>query len=298
MQRVRADTGGKQGPACEGTSLAYAAAEVFMEDWRTSFTDAGTVAWANVASFVPKFLMFLVVLVGGYFLAKFIAKLFDRLLERLRFDNMVERGGVKRVLARTGYDASDVLAKLLFYALFLLVLQFAFGIFGPNPVSALLTQIIAYIPNIFVAAIIVIVAAAIAKGVKDILSVSLGGLSYGRTLAKIASGVIIAVGVFAALDQLEIAPAIVNGLFYAALAIIAGSAIIAIGGGGIRPMQARWERALGRVEAETPRLREQAQGTGEVAQQKAGEWKARAETWASQPEDRAKSAEFRPHDHA
>jgi hypothetical protein len=266
-----------------------------MENFKTSVMGGMSVAWANIITFVPKFLVFLAIIIGGYFLAKFLARLFDGLLERLKFDNLVERGGVKRVLAKSGYDASDLLAKLLFYTLFLFVLQFAFGIFGPNPISDLLTRIIAYIPSIFVAAIIIIVAAAIAKGVKDILSVSLGGLNYGPVLAKIAGAIIIVLGIFAALDQLGIAPNIVQGIFYATLAVVAGSAIVAIGGGGIRPMQARWERVLGRVESEAPRIKAQAAQAAAVAGQKAGEWKQRAEDWTTQAQERAQSAEFRPH---
>jgi len=269
-----------------------------MEDLSTNLTAGASVAWANIITFVPKFLVFLAIVLGGYFLSKFLARLFDRLLERLKFDNLVERGGVKRVLAKSGYDASDVLARLLFYTLFLFVLQFAFGIFGPNPIGDLLTRIIAYIPSIFVAAIIIVIATAVAKGVRDILSVSLGGLNYGQVLAKMAAAAIIALGVFAALDQLGIAPNIVRGIFYATLAVIAGSAIVAIGGGGIRPMQARWERVLGRVESEAPRLKEQAAHTAGVAQQKAGEWKGRAEPWATETTagERASSAELRPHE--
>jgi hypothetical protein len=50
-------------------------------------------------------------------------------------------------------------------------------------------------------------------------------------------------GAFAALDQLQIAPRIVTGLWYAILAIVVGSAVVAIGGGGIKTMQRYWERA-------------------------------------------------------
>jgi hypothetical protein len=266
-----------------------------MENLNDNWAGGLAVAWANIMTFVPKFLVFLAIVIGGYFLAKFIARLFDSLLERLKFDNLVERGGVKRVLAKSGYDASDLLAKLLFYTLFLFVLQFAFGIFGPNPISDLLTRIIAYIPSIFVAAIIIVIASAIAKGVKDILGASLGGVSYGSMLAKIAAGAIIVLGIFAALDQLGIAPNIVRGIFYATLAVIAGSAIVAIGGGGIKPMQARWERALGRVESEAPRLKAEAAQARVVAQEKSAEWQQRAEGWATQAQERAQSAELRPH---
>jgi hypothetical protein len=83
----------------------------------------------------------------------------------------------------------------------------------------------------------------------------MSGLSYGRFVATLASAFIVAVGIFAALSELNIAPAIVNGLFYALLAIIAGSAIVAIGGGGIVPMRSQWEKALGRIERDAPQFR-------------------------------------------
>ena len=67
------------------------------------------------------------------------------------------------------------------------------------------------------------------------------------------------VGAFTALSQLGIAPAIINGVFYALLAIVAGSAIIAIGGGGIVPMRAQWEKALDRITTEAPRLQAELQ---------------------------------------
>ena len=105
------------------------------------------------------------------------------MLERVGFDKAVERGGVKKALAKSQYDASSILAKLGFYVLMLFVLQLAFGIFGTNPVSDLITGVIAYLPNIFVAILILVVASAIAAAVKEIVEASLGGLSYGKALA-------------------------------------------------------------------------------------------------------------------
>jgi Conserved TM helix len=140
------------------------------------------------------------------------------------------------------------------------VLQMAFGVFGPNPVSDLIEGVIAYLPKVLAAILIVVVAAAIAAAVKEIIEASLGGLSYGRALALGVSVAITVVGAFAALNQLQIAPEIVNGLFYALLAVVAGSAIIAIGGGGVAPMRARWERALQRLDDEMPNIRQQSQG--------------------------------------
>src|SRR5829696_6824798 len=107
-------------------------------EWSQGIEDA----WADVAEFVPKLIGFLLVLLIGWFIAKAIAKIADRVLERVGFDRAVERGGIRRAMERTKYDASDIVSKLIFYALMLLVLQLAFGVFGANPVSDLLTGII------------------------------------------------------------------------------------------------------------------------------------------------------------
>ncbi|MBW3548066.1 MAG: hypothetical protein KY452_08050 [Actinobacteria bacterium] len=214
-------------------------------------------AFRSVTVFVPKLLGFLAILVIGYFVAKVIGRVANAALERVGFDRAVERGGIKKALSRSDYDASDILGKVIFYALFLLVLQLAFGVFGPNPVSQLLNGVIAYLPKVIAAIIIIVVAAAIGAAAKGLIEDTLGGLGYGRPLAATASVAILAVGVFAALSQLQIAPEIVTGLFYALLAIVAGSAIIAIGGGGIQPMRSRWEQALSRIEQEAPQAREQ-----------------------------------------
>jgi len=67
-------------------------------------------------------------------------------------------------------------------------------------------------------------------------------------MARGAGMAILIVGVFAALNQLKIAPEIVNGLYYAILIAIVGSTIVAVGGGGIRTMQRYWERTTTRLE--------------------------------------------------
>ncbi|MFP5488489.1 MAG: hypothetical protein ACLGHQ_09320, partial [Acidimicrobiia bacterium] len=77
------------------------------------------------------------------------------------------------------------------------------------------------------------------------------------------------IGIFAALNHLLIAPQIVTGLFYALLAIIVGSAVIAIGGGGIQPMRERWMNVLTKYDEEKPKVQQAAQGAKERIDQRA-----------------------------
>ncbi len=207
-------------------------------------------AWSSIATFVPKLVVFAVILIIGYIIAKVIAKAFNAILEKVGFDKAVERGGIKKALAGSQYDASDILAKLVFYAVMLFVLSTAFGVFGTNPISDYLKAVIAYLPLIFVAILIIVIAAAIAAAVKSLIQTSLGALSYGKVLANLASVLILAFGVIAALNQLHIATNVVNAVLYASLAAVAGIAIIAIGGAGIIPLRARWESALATYDAE------------------------------------------------
>lgn len=259
-------------------------------EWSRGVEDA----WAKVAAFFPKFVAFLAILVIGYFIAKVLAKAIGAVLERVGFDTAVERGGVKQALAKSKYDASDLVGKIVFYAVFLVVLQMAFGVFGPNPVSDLLAGVIAYLPKVIAAILIVVVASAIAAAAKELIQASLGGLSYGPTLAKAVGIAIVAVGAFAALNQLQIAPAIVTGLFYALLAVVAGSAIIAIGGGGIKPMQQRWEQTLQRYDEEKPKVRQEAQGATDRIAQRAQEVKDQASAARQGPNDTVGARTTRP----
>lgn len=212
--------------------------------------DALNDMWRSVVAVAPKALLFIVILVVGWILAKLIGKAVDKILERVGFDRAVERGGIRRALERSNYDASTIVGKIVYYALVLFVLQLAFGVFGPNPVSGLLNSVIAFLPRLFVALVIVVVVAAIAAAVRDIVANSLSGLSYGRVLANIASAFILGLGIIAALSQMGIAVAVTLPVLIAVLATVGGILVVGVGGGLVRPMQSRWEDYLSTAERE------------------------------------------------
>ena len=224
----------------------------------TSAKDSLLAGLTSVVTFVPKLLAFLVVLVIGLLIAKAISKAVGKILQKVGFDKAVERGGIKTALAKSDYDAATIVGRIIYYALMLFVLQLAFGVFGPNPISDLLTRIIAFIPALIVAIIIIVVAAAIAAAVKTLIQGTLGGLSYGKTLANIASLFILFLGVVAALNQIGVATSVTTPLLITILAIVGGVLIVGAGGGLIKPMQARWEQYLTAAEAEAPKIKQHA----------------------------------------
>ncbi len=221
-------------------------------DWEGGVSNA----WTRVATFVPTLVAFLLIVLLGFLVAKILARVTDTVLERVGFDRAVERGGIKQALSRSKYDASDIVAKLVYYAVVLIALVWAFSLWGTNPVSTLLASLVAWLPHLAIAIVIVVLAAAIARAVKDIVSSLLGGLSYGATLANIASIVILGLGIIAALDEAGIATTVTTPVLVAILATVGGILVVGVGGGLVRPMQQRWDRWLASAERETATVRE------------------------------------------
>lgn len=212
-------------------------------------------AWSSVATFVPKLLAFFVILIIGWIVAKILAKVISKVLAKVGFDRLAERSGLQNVLARSDYDASTLLSKVVYYAILLITLQLAIGVFGPNPIGDLLSRFVGWLPKLFIAILIIVIVAAIAKAVKDIVGGALGGASYGPLLATIASLFIWGAGIIAALNQIGVATTVTTPVLVAVLATIGGVIVVGVGGGLVRPMQDRWEGWLTKAETEIPARR-------------------------------------------
>ena len=135
---------------------------------------------------IPKILVFLVILVIGWIVAKALGRIVDMILRRVKFDRFVERGVVGQALARSNTDATTLISKIVYYAILLVTLQMAFGVWGPNPISTMLDAVVGWLPKAIVAIIIIVIASAIARVVKDLINGAIGGLSYGPFLASVA----------------------------------------------------------------------------------------------------------------
>jgi hypothetical protein len=248
----------------------------------TGFASGLQKAVEEVALVLPKIAYFLLILVVGVLVAKVVEKILVKVLHRVGFERMVERGGVKQAMAKSKYDAAGLLGKIVYYFILLGVLSLAFAVFGPNnPISQFIDRIVAFLPHLFVALLALVIAAAVAAAVKDLVGNMLGGLSYGRTLANAASLLILGIGVFFALDELQIAPLIVGGVFYALLALVVIPPIIAFGVGGIEPAREAIRSMQGKGQQKAQEVRAQASGSQEPEEPAAPARRTRTATAAT-----------------
>jgi hypothetical protein len=212
-------------------------------------TDALAQLWRTLATTAPKAALFLAILAVGYVVARVISSAITRLLLRAGFNRVTDKAGLNKMMG--GSYPNVLVGKLAFFSVLLIVLQLAFGVFGPNPISTLITSVIAFLPRLAVAIALVVVAGVIASKVRDLIVATIGGLSYAGVLATAAKVFVIALGVIAALSQVGVALTVTMPVLIAVLATVAGILIVGAGGGLIKPAQARWERLLEAAEAET-----------------------------------------------
>jgi hypothetical protein len=212
--------------------------------------------WQNILNslgdWVLQVIGFLAILLIGWIISKFIGRVVDRLLAKVGFNRLAERTKLRRWTG--SYEPSGLVGKIAYYAALLFTFQIAFNVFGPNPVSDIIDTIIAWLPRLLVAVVIMVVTIAIATAVFDIVRNALSQFSYGKPLARFAQVLIIVLGAIAALNQIGIATTVTMPVLIAALATIAGILIVGVGGGMVRPMQERWERMLNKAESEATRV--------------------------------------------
>jgi hypothetical protein len=188
----------------------------------------------EIGEFFPRLAAAIGILMVGFLLAKMVERGTDAALHRIGFDRWMREGGVTEALERAGttLDPSTVIAKLVFWTVMLLVIILAGNALGVAAVSVLFAELLAYIPDVIAAVIVLILGILLGEFVKDLVLASAGGLPAAPTLARAAKAAIILLAAFMALEQLEIAQDIVLVFFVAVVGAAALAAGIAFGLGG------------------------------------------------------------------
>ena len=201
-------------------------------------------ALSALLSFIPQLIGALIILIVGYIIAKALQAIVGRVLEGIGFDRWMERGGIKQFFDRadTEHTPHSILGRLVFWFVFIIAITMAADALGIPQVSAVLGQLIAYIPSIIAAILILILAALLANFLSSIVR----GATGSDILASVARYAIIVYAVFAAVTQLGIAVELTAPTFLIVLGAVALAAAIAFGLGSREVAQDIIEKAYNR----------------------------------------------------
>ena len=150
----------------------------------------------------------------------------DRLLRRIHFDALLERGGVMEVVERSGSHVNPirVIANLVFWLLMFAVIVLASNALGLQSLADVFSELVGYIPSVIAAIVIIIVGIVLGEFLGGLILASAGALHGGTALARIGRGGVILLAVFMALQQLNVATEIVTTAF----AILFGAVALAL----------------------------------------------------------------------
>jgi small-conductance mechanosensitive channel len=181
---------------------------------------------------LPALVGAIVVLIIGYFIAKFVGKLIATLLERAGFDRSMHSGPAGEWVSKVSASPSGLIGRIAFWVLFLAFVSIAASVLGIAAVSAFVAAIWSYIPNVIAALAIFLVAGAIAAGIATLATRLMGDTPTGRVIATAAPILVMTIATFMILEQLKIAHDIVVTTYTLVLGSIALAAALAFGLGG------------------------------------------------------------------
>ncbi len=192
--------------------------------------------WGNVAGFLPRLVAAIVVFLVGWLVAVLVAKLVWHVVKVIRIDHALEGVGFKRVWERSGYKLNS---PLFFYELVkwffaIVFLMAATNILGLVQVTEFLRSVVYYLPNVFVAAFVVLIGVLLARFVEGLVSgwVRAAQLSSANFLGSLSKWSVLVFSFLIALSQLKVADEVVRTIVIGLVAAGALALGLAFGLGG------------------------------------------------------------------
>jgi hypothetical protein len=213
-------------------------------------------ALSMVFTFVPRLVGFLIILLVGWLVGWGVEKAITLLLRKVGFDRLSDRIGLTRIEQRMGIkmDMAQILGKIAFWFIFLIFLVPAADSLGLPTVSNTLNALVGYLPNVFVAVLVLFLGTLFGIFVGDLAggAASTSNIGNPRLLGAIARWAVIGFSMLIALEQLQIAPALITVLFTAIVASAALACALAFGLGGRDAAQRLLARAESNLMASRP----------------------------------------------
>jgi hypothetical protein len=188
-----------------------------VQTWGDVFTNSLQNIWYGFAAFVPTLIIAIIIFAIGWILGALLQKIVESIFQTLRVDHALRSAGLEEIVKRSGYNLKSgtfvgVIVKWFVIVVFLIA---SFNILGLNDVNVFLsTVVLAYIPQVLVAVLVLMVAVVIADALAKVVvaSARAAHIKSAQLLGNITRWSIWIFAALTALYHLGIAPALVQTL--------------------------------------------------------------------------------------
>lgn len=206
-----------------------------LQTWGDVIVASLQQVWASVIEFLPLLVGAVIVFIIGWIIAVALGKVVEHIVRALRVDVLLRTLDLERGLERGGFrlNSGAFVGGLVRWFLIVVFLLASVNILGLSQVSAFLTSVLLYIPNVVVAALILIIAAIVGQVVERVVKGSIEAAGYhGGLVAVVTRWAIWVFALIAALLQLGIATTLIQTVITGLIASIAIAFGLAFGLGG------------------------------------------------------------------
>jgi hypothetical protein len=200
----------------------------------------------QIAAFLPRLLLALVVLAVGWLLAKAARFAVERALRAANFNVLTERAGTDNFLRQAGLqgDTTTLFGLVAFWLVILATLMIAFNGLGLTYVTDLLGRVVWFTPKLLVAMLVVVFGSYCARFVGGAVQAYCedAQIPDADMLGRIARYLIVIFVVMIALGQVEVGGDIVQRTFLIILGGVVLAFALAFGLGGKEWAAAMLER--------------------------------------------------------
>ncbi|MEK7503753.1 MAG: hypothetical protein AAB577_02105 [Patescibacteria group bacterium] len=205
-------------------------------DWYSVTVEALQNLWQGFVEFAPALIGAIIVFVVGWVISVFLGKLVAEILRKIRFNQIFEKGNWDEALAKADIkvDASAFIGAIIKWVFAIVFLMAAVEVLGLKGFAGFLSNVLGYLPNVIVAAFILVVTVIITDILEKVVRAAVESIKvgYGQVVAAIIRWSIWIFAILAILIQLKVAPSLIQTLFTGLIAVIVISAGLAFGLGG------------------------------------------------------------------
>lgn len=205
--------------------------------WGDAFTFSLQSIWISFIDFVPRFLFAIIVFVIGWIIGSVIGRAIEQVISALKVDKALESAGADNVMTRAGVrlNVGAFIGGIVKWFIIVVFLVASLDILQLTAVTDFLkTDVLGYLPNVIVAALILIIATVVADFMGKVVmaSAKAGNVRSANFLGTLTRYAIWIFAFIIALGQLGIAAAYMQILFTGLVAMLAIAGGLAFGLGG------------------------------------------------------------------
>lgn len=225
---------------------------MILANWGQVLTLSFQNLWFGIVSFVPNLIIALIIVILGWLIGALFGRAIWQVFRSLRVDEALRRAGFESFLRRGGInlDSGAFIGGLVKWFVILVFLIAAFNVLGLTQVNMFLQQVvIAYLPRVIVAALILLVGGVIGDVVDRVVvtaakTAEIRSAHFAGSIAKWAVWIF---AILVALSQLGIAAAFSQTLFTGIVIAISLALGLSFGLGGQEAAARFIERVRGEM---------------------------------------------------